>query len=92
MFKSIFKDVIKNKWTFIVITGLLNAFFQVIFTSTNYISYLFIIPNSILCMTFSYMYYKTKNVITPIIFRMAYNLLLNIANLIIMLSFIGMVI
>lgn len=92
VFKSIFRDVIKNKWLFIIITGLLNAFFQVIFTSNDYMSYLFIIPNSILCMTFSYMYYKTKNVITPVIYRIAYNLLLNIANLIIMFSFIYKVI
>lgn len=91
VFKSIFKDVIKSKWTFVAITGLLNSFFQIIFTSNNYMSYLFIIPNSILCMTFSYMYYKTKNVITPIIYRMTYNLLLNIVNYIIMFSFIGKV-
>ena len=92
VFKSIFKDTIKNKWTFVIITGLLIAFFQTIFSSTNYISYLLLIPRLIIGMTFSYMYYKTKNVFTPIIYRMAYNLLLNIANLIILFQVISRVI
>ena len=92
VFKTIFKDVIKKKWTFIIITGLLISFFQTIFSSTNYISYLLFIPRLIIGMTFSYMYYKTKNVITPVIYRMVYNLILNIANLIIMFSFVSKVI
>ncbi len=79
VFKSTFKDVIKNKWIFIIITGVLNVFFQIALSSyTDSLLFLYLMPNFILSMGFSYMYYKTNNVVTPIIYRMIYNLIPNL--------------
>lgn len=75
VFKMTFKDIIKNKWTFIIITGLLNATFQIIFSMNHFTDLLYILSYSIFFGSLSYVYYKTDNIIYPIIFRVCYNLI-----------------
>ena len=74
VFKFPFKKILSNKWLFIIITGFLNAFYTVYFTSTSKLSLVFIIPYTILLSCFSYVYYKKDNIIFPIMTRIIYNL------------------
>lgn len=75
VFKFPFKKILSNKWLFIIITGFLNAFYTVYFTSTIKLSLVFIIPYTILLSCFSYVYYKKDNIIFPIMTRIIYNLI-----------------
>lgn len=75
VFKFPFKKMLSNKWLFIIITGFLNAFYTVYFTSTSKLSLVFTIPYTILLSCFSYVYYKKNNIIFPIMTRIIYNLI-----------------
>lgn len=75
VFKFPFKKMLSNKWLFIIITGFLNAFYTVYFTSTSNLSLILIIPYTILLSCFSYVYYKKDNIIFPIMTRIIYNLI-----------------
>lgn len=75
VFKMSFKEIIKNKWMFIIVTGLFNAFFQIVFSITNSTDLLYILPYSVFYGSLSYIYFKTDNIIYPIIFRICYNLI-----------------
>ena len=75
VFKLTFKDIIKNKWNFIILTGLLNASFQIIFSINNLTDLLYILPYTIFFSSLSYIYHKTNNIFYPIILRISYNLI-----------------
>lgn len=75
VFKMSLKKIIKNKWSFIIITGLLNAFFQIVFSIDNVSDLLYILPLTLLISSLSYIYDKTDNIMYPIILRMCYNLI-----------------
>lgn len=75
VFKMSLKEVIKSKWSFVIITGLLNAFFQIVFSMSNGTDLLYLIPYTIFFGSLSYVYYKTDNIMYPIILRMCYNLI-----------------
>ena len=85
VFKFPFKKILSNKWLFIIITGFLNAFYTVYFTSTSKLSLVFIIPYTILLSCFSYVYYKKDNIIFPIMTRIIYNLI----TILVLLSYKG---
>lgn len=75
VFKMSFKDIFKNKCSFIIFTGLFNALFQIVFSFNGLTDLLYIIPYASILCSFSYMYYKTDNIIYPIFLRMCYNLI-----------------
>jgi len=75
VFKMSFKDIIKSKWSFIIITGLLNAFFQIVFSMSNVNDLLYIFPCTIFFCSLSYIYFKTDNILIPIFFRICYNVI-----------------
>lgn len=75
VFKMSLKKIIKSKWNFVIITGLLNAFFQIVFSMTNATDLLYLLPYTIFFGSLSYIYYKTDNIMYPIILRMCYNLI-----------------
>ena len=75
VFKMSLKKIVTNKWEFIIITGFLNAFFQIVFSMNNMTDLIYIISYTIIISTFSYIYYKTDNIMYPIIFRICYNLI-----------------
>lgn len=85
VFKKTFKDIISNKWLFVIITGLLNAGFNIALSTSSSLSLLYIIPDAIISMSFSYIYYETNNLTTSVLYRSLYNLIPNIAAI---LSFI----
>lgn len=83
VFKNSLRKIITNKWAFIIITGFLNAFFQIILTNYTTLLYLFyLIPFSILYMSFSYIYYKTESVYIAIFYRMLFNIIPTVGNII----------
>ncbi len=82
VFKKTFKDIINNKWLFVIITGLINATFQVALSSSSMIGYIYIIPTTILLSSLSLIYYETDNLLVPMSFRMIYNLIPNIAAIV----------
>jgi len=75
VFKMSFKEILKNKWYFIIVTGLLNAFFQIVFSMANITDLLYLLPYTIFFGSLSYIYYKTDNIMYPIIIRICYNLI-----------------
>ena len=83
VFKKTFRGIINNKWLFIVFTGLLNALFEVLLANGGSgIELVFLIPISLFYMSFSYMYYKTDSVVTPIVYRMLYNIVPTFCNVV----------
>lgn len=75
IFKMSFKDIFKNKWFFVIITGIFNALFQIVFSMNFVTDIVFILPYAVFISGFSYIYYKTDNIIYPIFLRMCYNLI-----------------
>jgi len=75
VFKMSLRKIIKSKWSFVIITGLLNAFFQIVFSMTNTTDLLYLLPYAIFFGSLSYIYDKTDNIMYPIILRMCYNLI-----------------
>ena len=80
VFKLSFKKIITNKWSFVIITGFLNAFFQVALSATNTISLIIILSDTIFYMTLSYIYFETDNIFISIFYRMLSNILPVIAT------------
>lgn len=75
VFKKSFKDILKNKWLFIIVTGLINAVCNIILSINDPRDFIYLIPNAVFSMCFSYIYYETDNLIVPIIYRILYNLI-----------------
>jgi len=75
VFKMSFKELLKNKWCFVIVTGLLNAFFQIVFSMNSVTDLFYLLPYSIFFGALSLIYYKTDNIFYPIILRMCYNLI-----------------
>lgn len=78
IFKRTFKDLINNKWFFIIATALLNASFQVVLSATAPAQLVTILPNFVFYASLSYIYYETDNLLIPISLRVLYNLIPNI--------------
>lgn len=81
IFKRTFKDLINNKWFFIIVTGLLNASLQVILLANSPLQMVTILPNFAFYASLSYIYYETDNLLIPISLRVFYNLIPNIIQL-----------
>ena len=75
IFKMSFKEIIKKKWSFVIFTGLFNAFFHIIFSYNNFADLLYLLPLSALIGSLSYIYYETDNIMYPITIRVFYNLI-----------------
>lgn len=75
VFKMSVKKVISNKWSFIIVTGFLNAFFQIVFSITNATDLLYLLPYTIFFGSLSFIYYKSDNILLPIFLRICYNVI-----------------
>ena len=74
-FRQSFSNTFKNKKTNIIVTGLLFGLMHVILSFTNMYSLLFVVPYSILGLTFSYIYFNEKNIFASILFHSFHNIL-----------------
>lgn len=80
-FRLEFKKNIKNKYVFLILTSLLFASMH-LFTTTKVIELIYVIPYIILGFTFSFIYYKTNNIISSIIAHIIHNTLIVIMLLV----------
>ena len=81
IFRKTIKNVIKNKYIFIIISGFVFGIVHV----TNYkdlSEILMSIPYIIMGIDFAYIYYKTNNIFTTMTFHLCHNLILFILQLI----------
>ena len=76
VFKKTIKDVISNKWFFIIFSAFIFGFFHVAFLDTITIqAVISSIPYAVMGGISSYAYYKTNNIFIPIASRMLYNMI-----------------
>lgn len=81
-FRKAFKDVFKNKWAFILCSGLIFGALHVVLSLTSWWDLFYIIPYSSLGVAFGYAYYKTDNIYTSIMMHMFHNTVFTILSVI----------
>ena len=75
MFRGVFKEFIKNKWAFILISGFVFGAVHVIDDFQSYSELLFILVYSSLGCYLAYLYQKTNNIFSNIYFHFLQNTL-----------------
>lgn len=73
MFRLSLKNILKNKWLFIIISGLSFGFAHVISTVTNIYDLLYIFPYSLPGLIFAYILDDSDNIFVPIGMHMLHN-------------------
>ena len=76
IFRKTFRNIINNKYIFIIISGILFGLIHMTFNNNLLNEFLMIIPYILMGITFSYIYYKSDNIFTTIIFHSLHNLIL----------------
>ena len=76
IFRKCIKDVIKNKWLYVIASFLFFGGAHVISMANNIVDLLYIVPYGALGATFALAYYKTDTVYTFITFHIIHNSLL----------------
>lgn len=82
IFRKSFREVIKNNILFILMSGIVFGSLHVVFDIKNAYDYLYLLPYCSLGIAFSYMYYKSKNIMVPILMHIIHNTLTTIMALI----------
>ena len=80
IFRKSIKNIIKNKYIFIILSGLIFGLLHISKLNINEI--LYSIPYIIMGIDFAYIYYKTDNIFTTMTFHLCHNLVLLIFQLI----------
>lgn len=75
IFRKSLDKIFKNKFVYIIISGLLFGFAHVIVDLSSALNLLYIIPYGALGVMFALMNYKTKTVFTSIMMHMIHNLI-----------------
>ena len=75
VFRKAFKDAIKSKWKFILISGLVFGLMHVA-VATTWVDLIFFVPYSCLGIAFAYMHYDTESVFTPMLAHILHNSIL----------------
>lgn len=73
LFRKTLFDIFKNKYVYIITSGLLFGFFHVVGVATSIYSWLYVIPYAALGVVFAYAYKKTNNLLTPISMHALHN-------------------
>lgn len=82
VFRRSMGGLIKNKWIYILISGLSFGLLHVIGNNPSALDYLYVVPYGAMGCSFAYLYYKTKNISLPIIIHMIHNTILVIVQII----------
>ena len=88
VFRKTFKDAIKNKWLFIIISGLIFGGMHVVGSYNTITDLLFIIPYSCLGFAFAAAYYNTDTIFTSITLHMIHNTILTVTSILALLILI----
>lgn len=75
VFRESIRNIFKNKYLFIIISGLVFGFLHTVASLKTVADYLYIIPYSIPGFFFAYMLYKEDNVLVPVSFHIIHNTL-----------------
>lgn len=81
IFRKSFKNVIKNKWIFVLVSGFVFGLMHVLGNVNSWIDVLYIIPYGALGGAFAYAYHKTDTIFTPISFHMFHNIVLVLVSI-----------
>lgn len=81
IFRKSFKNVIKNKWIFVLVSGFVFGLMHVLGNINSWIDVLYIIPYGALGGAFAYAYHKTDTIFTPISFHMFHNIVLVLVSI-----------
>lgn len=87
VFRQGIRNMVSNKYLFIIISGLIFGGLHVFSSITSYIDLLYIIPYASLGVVFAYMLVKTDNIFVSMGFHFLHNgLLINLQFLVLLLS------
>lgn len=81
VFRKAFREVLSNKWAFILASGLVFGGLHVITSFQTPLELLYIIPYSSLGFSFAFMYDKTDTVFTSIAMHMIHNTVLTLLSI-----------
>lgn len=81
IFRKCFRNVINNKWVFVIASGFVFGLMHVVGNVSNWVDILYIIPYGALGAAFAVSYDKTDTIFTPITFHMLHNIVLVIASI-----------
>ena len=73
LFRKGFRDIIKNKWLYIIVSGFVFGSLHVIGNVSSYTDLLYLIPYCSLGIAFAYTYYKTNNIFSTICMHSIHN-------------------
>ena len=73
LFRKGFRDIIKNKWLYIIISGGIFGVLHVIGNIASAVDLLYLIPYCSLGIAFAYTYYKTNNIFSTICMHSIHN-------------------
>lgn len=73
VFRQSFKELINNKYLFIIFSGVVFGAMHVVNSLTSLYDLFYIIPYSSLGLAFAYMLYKTKNIYVSMMFHLFHN-------------------
>lgn len=82
VFRNALNELIKKKWLFIFLSGLIFGGLHVLGSYSNVLDLLYIIPYGAMGSAFAYLLVKTKNITLPILIHMIHNTILVIVQLI----------
>ena len=82
IFRKTFKECFKEKWTFILISGIVFGLLHVIGSFNSLQEFLYVIPYSSLGIAFALIYYKTGNIFSSIFVHCLHNTFLVLLNII----------
>ncbi len=75
IFRKGFRDIFKNKWIYILASGITFGSLHVLSSLTSISALLYLIPYCSLGIAFAYSYYKTNNIFSTISMHMLHNTL-----------------
>ena len=81
VFRKSLKDIIKNKYFFVILSGLMFGLAHVIGNTNSWVDWLYVIPYGALGVSFAASYQKTNTVFTPICIHMLHNLILTLSSI-----------
>lgn len=73
VFRQAFKDIFLSPRAFVLVSGIVFGLLHVVFSYTNGIDFLYVIPYSALGIAFAYTVYKTDNITSSMMMHMLHN-------------------
>lgn len=74
IFRKTLRPLFPTKWVYIIMSGLVFGGLHILTSFTNRYELLYIIPYGALGSAFAYLYYKTNNIINPILMHSIHNI------------------